>query len=167
MERRCAPATGWWGTLILASTASGRRLEAQDVAFAAETGERAGLLLDNARLVEAEHELATELQQLLPSSLTVPSSVSVAARYWPAHARLGWVATGTTSPSSRMGLAVAVGGDIVRHGPWAAATMGKLRSAFAALAPAAGPAELLHCFDAFAARTPDAQFSSACLRRSI
>jgi hypothetical protein len=152
------------GTLILASTASGRRLEAQDVAFAAELGERAGLLLDNARLVEAEHEIATELQQrLLPSSLTVPSSVSVAARYRPAHARLGvggdWYDVAELPDG---GLAIAVG-DIVGHGPRAAATMGQLRSAFAALAPAAGPAELLHRFDTFAARTPDAQFSSACL----
>lgn len=152
------------GTLILASTASGRRFEGEDVAFAAELGERAGLLLDNARLVEAEHEIATELQQrLLPSSLTVPSSVGVAARYRPAHARLGvggdWYDVAELADG---GLAIAVG-DIVGHGPRAAAAMGQLRSAFAALAPAAGPAELLHRFDAFAARTPDAEFSSVCL----
>ena len=142
------------GTLVLANTTSGRFFEVDDVAFVAQLGERAGLVLDNARLMEAEHEIARELQQrLLPSSLPVPSSVGVAARYQAAHAQLGvrgdWYDVAELADGR---LAVAVG-DIVGHGPRAAATMGQLRSAFAALAPAAvGPAELLDRLDTFCAR---------------
>jgi GAF domain-containing protein len=153
------------GRLILAHTRSGRRFDGEELAFACELGERAGLLLDNARLVEAEHEIAAELQQrLLPSSLSTPSCILVAARYRPADARLGvggdWYDV-VELPDGKLAIAV---GDVVGHGPRAAATMGQLRSAFAALAPAAeGPSEVLHRLDAFAARTPDAQFGSVCV----
>src|SRR4051794_30731913 len=44
------------GALLLGQSGSGRRFGAEDLAFAADLGERVGLILDNVRLAEAEHE---------------------------------------------------------------------------------------------------------------
>jgi PAS domain S-box-containing protein len=63
-------AIGW---LMLGQTESGRRFQAEDLAFAVDLGERIGLIVDAGRLVDAEHEIALELQRrLLPASLVAP-----------------------------------------------------------------------------------------------
>jgi anti-anti-sigma factor len=93
-----------------------------------------GQALGRARQYQAEHDLAVTLQHaLLPESLPRADGLELAVRYLPA-------ADGTAGgdfydavelPGGRLGIAV---GDIVGHGPEAAAAMGQLRSALRAYA---------------------------------
>ena len=93
-----------------------------------------------------EHEIAVRLQRsLLPDRLVAHSDVSIAARYQAAGDRLevggDWYDT-FEWPSGQVGLVV---GDVVGHDLEAAAAMGRIRAAVAALAPTLppDPAELL------------------------
>jgi serine phosphatase RsbU (regulator of sigma subunit) len=153
------------GAVLLGQVDSGRRFDSDDAAFAADLGERAGLILDNVRLTDAEHEIAAELQQrLLPAALTAPPGIALAARYRAGHARLGvggdWYEV-VGRPDGRVVIAV---GDVVGHGARAAAAMGQVRSALTAVASAAdGPHDLLCRLDDFAGRTPDTRFSTVCV----
>jgi anti-anti-sigma factor len=122
--------------------------------------------LDRARLHEAEHEVADVLQRsLLPSRLPVLPRLAAAARYTPAarHARSGgdWYDL-IPVDGTRVALVV---GDVVGHGPAAAAVMGQLRSALAAqLLDGHSPAAALERLDRFAARVAGATGSTcACL----
>jgi GAF domain-containing protein len=153
------------GAILLGQVDSGRRFGADDTAFAVDLGERVGLILDNVRLTDAEHEIAAELQQrLLPAALTAPPGTTLAARYRAGHARLAvggdWYEV-VGRPDGRVVIAV---GDIVGHGPRAAAAMGQVRSALTATASAAdGPHDLLRRLDDFASRTPDVRYSTVCV----
>jgi len=122
--------------------------------------------LDRARLHQAEHEVADVLQRsLLPARLPRLARLAGAARYTPAteHALSGgdWydmLQVGETT------VALVVG-DVVGHGPPAAAVMGQLRSVLAAqLLDGCSPASALERLDRFAARVAGSAGSTcACL----
>jgi GAF domain-containing protein len=153
------------GSLLLAHAASGRRFRRDDVAFGVDLGERIGLIVDTGRLMEAEHEIALELQQrLLPAALTAPAGTAVAARYRAGHAQLAiggdWYEV-VVKPDGRLVIAV---GDVVGHGARAAAAMGQIRSALTATAVVAeGPTDLVERLEDFAERTPDVRYSTVCV----
>jgi PAS domain S-box-containing protein len=111
-----------------------------------------------------EREIAIGLQRaLLPGRLVVPEGVSVVASYEAASAALevggDWYDI-FRLPSGRVALTV---GDVVGHGLGAAAAMGQLRTALAALAPHTGSAgELLTRLDAFVAATGTTDFATVC-----
>ena len=94
-----------------------------------------GQALGRARRYQAEHDLAATLQQaLLPESLPVADGLSMAVRYLPAAdgtAAGGDFYEAVELGGGRLGIAV---GDVIGHGPEAAAAMGQLRSALRAYA---------------------------------
>jgi anti-anti-sigma factor len=94
-----------------------------------------GQALGRARRYQAERDIAATLQQaLLPESLPRTSGLELAVRYLPAAdgtAAGGDFYDAVKLPGGRLGIAV---GDIVGHGPEAAAAMGQLRSALRAYA---------------------------------
>ncbi len=153
------------GALVLGRIDPARRAYGDaDAAFARRLAERVGALFTRARLREEEHRVALRLQQaLLPEAVLTPEGVEVAARYEAGGELLevggDWYDT-FALPGGRLGLAV---GDVVGHGLEAAAAMGRLRIALAALAAHAdGPGRLLAHLDAFAVRTHAAEFATAC-----
>ncbi|WP_380170462.1 SpoIIE family protein phosphatase [Kineococcus sp. DHX-1] len=105
-----------------------------DLGIAVDLGRRAGLLLDNARLYEEQHHIATELQRsLLPDLPEVPG-LQVAARY---HAGQDGNDVGgdfyelIDVPGD--GIAVVIG-DVAGHDVYAAAAMGHLKGLLRACA---------------------------------
>lgn len=109
--------------------------------------EQTGLALERSLLHEElvtahrrEHEIAVRLQQaLLPDRIVEHPSMSIAARYHAAGEQLevggDWYDT-FQWPSGHVGLMV---GDVVGHDLEAAAAMGRLRAAVAAVAPTLEP----------------------------
>jgi signal transduction histidine kinase/CheY-like chemotaxis protein len=92
-----------------------------------------GLRLENARLFEAEHRIASTLQHsLLPQSLPQVPGAIVASRYLPgsSEAEVGgdWYDV-ITAPNEQLFLVI---GDVVGKGVQAAAGMGQLRNALRA-----------------------------------
>jgi len=98
------------------------------VVTAAHLGRRAGLALDNVRLLLAERSAALTLQQSLLPTITEVPGLDVATAYVPSgrHAQVGgdWFDV-LPLPDGTVGLAV---GDVVGHDLRAAASMGQLRS---------------------------------------
>lgn len=135
-----------------------------DHAFFTGLAARAGVVLASARVHEEEHRVALSLQRaLLPSILEVHPAIDVAARYAAATGALevggDWYDV-FRLPDGRIGLAV---GDVVGHGLESAATMGRLRTALAALAPHAdGPGELLSHLQQFTDGPNGTGFATAC-----
>ena len=128
-------------------------------------------ITDRARAEEAlrareaeEREIAIGLQRaLLPGTLVVPGGVSVSARYEAASEALevggDWYDVFLLA-DGRVALTV---GDVVGHGLAAAAAMGQLRTALAALARYTdSPGELLTRLDAFIATTGTTDFATVC-----
>ena len=122
--------------------------------------------LDRARLHHAEHEVAEVLQRsLLPAALPDLPRLASSARYLPAatdsQAGGDWY---DLLPVGESTVALAVG-DVVGHGPSAAAVMGQLRSALAGyLLDGHPPAAALERLDRFAQRVDGAAGSTcACL----
>jgi PAS domain S-box-containing protein len=111
-----------------------------------------------------EREIAIGLQRaLLPGTLIVPAGVSVAARYEAASTTLevggDWYDVFSLA-DGRVALTV---GDVVGHGLAAAAAMGQLRTALAALARyTESPSELLGRLDTFVAITDTTDFATVC-----
>jgi PAS domain S-box-containing protein len=111
-----------------------------------------------------EREIAIGLQRaLLPRTLVAPAGVSVAARYEAASAALevggDWYDVFPLS-DGRVALTV---GDVVGHGLAAAAAMGQLRTALAALARYTdSPGELLTRLDRFVGTTGTTDFATVC-----
>ena len=121
------------GALTLIAAESGHRYSEDDLALAEELARRAALAIDNATLYRREHDAALALQRaLLPSELSAPPPVEVAARYLPAGPGLevggDWYDVVETEDGS---LAVVVG-DVAGRGIQAAAVMGRLRTALRA-----------------------------------
>ena len=118
--------------------------------------------LDRARLHAVEHEVAEVLQRsLLPRELPLLTRLAAASRYLAGNADTqaggDWY---DLIPVDDHRVAVAVG-DVVGHGPAAAAVMGQLRSSLASyLLDGHGPAAALERLDRFAARIPGAQGST-------
>ena len=128
-------------------------------------------ITDRTRVEEAlrekeaeEREIAIGLQRaLLPGTLIVPAGVSVAARYEAASTTLevggDWYDVFSLA-DGRVALTV---GDVVGHGLAAAAAMGQLRTALAALARyTESPSELLGRLDTFVATTDTTDFATVC-----
>ena len=117
------------------------------------------------RALEAEErEIAIGLQRaLLPARLIDHPDIAMAALYEAGSDALvvggDWY-DAFELPDGRIALTV---GDIVGHGLTAAAAMGQVRTALAALAShAAGPGELLERLDDFLARSGTTDFATVC-----
>lgn len=136
-----------------------------ELALVEQVAARASVLLANARIHEAEHQIALRLQRaLLPDRLLESASIAIAARYEAGSAGLevggDWYDSFELS-DGRVGLVV---GDVVGHGLDAAAAMGRMRTALAALAPHAdNPGHLLSRLDEFANGPNGTEFATACV----
>lgn len=121
----------------------GRRFTTDDLAFGAQLAQRVSLALDNARLYESEHEIATTLQQaLLPPRLPAPPGVEVGVRYRPAGT--GVMVGGDFYDVFRGAEGwVAVVGDVRGKGPRAAAVTALVRHTLRARAATDGVAVAL------------------------
>jgi hypothetical protein len=119
-------------------------VEPEDERLLATMTDLCAQALERARLYESEHRIALRLQRaLLPDRVVQHPSVTIAARYEASSDTMevggDWYDT-FELPDGRIGVAV---GDVVGHGIEAAASMGRLRSAFAAFAAAGlGEAQL-------------------------
>lgn len=146
------------GYLVLERFAPRPPFEPNDVLLISLIAGRTALALDSAQLYERQRDVATTLQHaLLPGDLPQIPGVTASARYFPGSATLDvggdWYDV-LHLPGRRVGIVL---GDVVGRGVAAAAAMGQLRSAVAALAPhSADPAEVLQRLDAFAASVPGA-----------
>ncbi len=151
------------GALLLGYAASGRHYGADDAEFLQSLAAKAALAVENARLHRTAHRVAETLQRsLLPAALPVLDRLGLAVRYLPAAegTRAGgdWYDVLDLDPHT---VAVVVG-DVVGHGPAAAAVMGQLRSALTAyLLQDHSPARALGWLTRFARRVPDAPASTA------
>ncbi|WP_243740455.1 SpoIIE family protein phosphatase [Streptomyces sp. 8K308] len=144
-----------------------------DLLLAEEIAARAAVCVDNARRYTHEHRTALTLQRsMLPRRLPRLAAVDVATRYLPAGGQAGvggdWYDVIQLS-GARVALVV---GDVVGHGLYATATMGRLRSAVRTLADIdLPPDELLTHLDDVMIRlrseteqdSPGAGFSATCL----
>ena len=113
-----------------------------------------------------ERETALSLQRaLLPPRPLRSAHVETATRYVAGSAQLevggDWY-DGFALDDGRIGFTM---GDVIGHGLPAAAAMGQLRTALAALAPHFAPAALLEHLDAFLARTGVTDFATVCYAR--
>ena len=118
--------------------------DAGAVVTAAHLGRRAGLALDNVRLLLAERSAALTLQQSLLPTITDVPGLDVATAYVPSgrRAQVGgdWFDV-LPLPDGTVGLAV---GDVVGHDLRAAAAMGELRGVLRSYAwEGLGPAEVV------------------------
>ena len=114
-------------------------------ATAAGLGAQAGTAIVNALTLMRHRSIADALQRgLLAAEPPMPSGLEVAGRCLPGRGSASSAATGTTSSrldGDRTGLVV---GDVMGHGPEAAAVMAQLRAAAHALADLdLEPADLL------------------------
>jgi anti-sigma regulatory factor (Ser/Thr protein kinase) len=126
--------------VILGTATFGRRKDTDpftsaDLSLADELGAVAAVHVDNARRYHRERLAALTLQHnLLPHGLPSQSALDVASRYLPADTETGvggdWF---DQIPLSGARVALVVG-DVVGHGVYAAATMGRLRAAVQTLA---------------------------------
>ncbi|PRY14589.1 PP2C family protein-serine/threonine phosphatase [Kineococcus rhizosphaerae] len=105
-----------------------------DLGIAVDLGRRAGLLLDNARLYEEQHLIASALQRSLLPDLPQVAGLTVAARY---HAGADGSDVGgdfyelIDGPGDGVALAI---GDVMGHDVYAAAAMGHLKGLLRACA---------------------------------
>lgn len=136
-----------------------------DVEFATDVAQRAGIVLAGARLREEEHRIALRLQEaLLPDQLVSTPETTITALYRAGSDRLevggDWYDS-FSWPGGHVGVIV---GDVVGHGLDAAAAMGRLRSAVAALAPVTGPdpAGILAALDHIARGSNGSDYVTAC-----
>jgi serine phosphatase RsbU (regulator of sigma subunit) len=128
---------------------AGSTFEDEDLATAQDVADRAGLALDNARLYNAQQQLAEGLQRSLLTDPPQPDHGEIAVRYLPAAeaARVGgdWY-DAFLQPGGSTTLVI---GDVVGHDTEAAAAMGQLRGLLRGIATYsdAGPAEVLRGLD--------------------
>jgi hypothetical protein len=132
-----------------------------DIAAAGELASRAGVCIDNARLYDRERRTAFALQRgLLPGEPRVPAGLEAAHRYLLVGASVvggDWHDIAAL-PGGRAALIV---GDVMGHGPEAAAVMVQLRTAAHTLADLdLPPEEILRRLDQMAAGMPGAPFAT-------
>ncbi len=112
-----------------------RRFDAYDMEMGMEFASRTAVFFDNAGRYKREHATALMLQRsMLPTGLSMPSSVEVKHRYLPGSQLVevggDWYES-IKLPGARVALVV---GDVAGHGVRAAVTMGRLRTAIQTLA---------------------------------
>ena len=143
----------------------------EEVALIEEVAQRTRDAIERARteqqlrlLHEEEHRVSLGLQRaLLPAAVLQHPGVAIAARYEARSQLLEVGGDWYDSFALPSGLVVIAAGDVVGHGLEAAATMGKLRVAAAALARHAdGPGQLLSQLDEFTSGSDGAEFATAC-----
>lgn len=150
------------GAIGLSFPPDGSRMGPSQRAIILTVAGQCAQALDRARLHAVEHEVADILQRsLLPRELPRLARLAAAPRYLPGSADTqaggDWY---DLIPVDDHRVALAVG-DVVGHGPAAAAVMGQLRSSLASyLLDGHGPAAALERLDRFAARIPGAQGST-------
>jgi serine phosphatase RsbU (regulator of sigma subunit) len=132
-----------------------------DIAAAGELASRAAACIDNARMYHRERRTALALQRgLLPGEPRVPAGLEVARRYLPVGASVvggDWHDI-VALPGGRAAVIV---GDVMGHGPEAAAVMVQLRTAAHVLAGLdLPPAEVLRRLDQMAAAMPAGAFAT-------
>ncbi len=140
------------GCAVFARTTASPAFNPGDVALAGELASRAAVCIDNARLYDRERRTALALQRgLLPSQPSVPSGIEVAHLYFPVGDNVvggDWHDI-VPLPGGRAALIV---GDVMGHGPEAAAVMVQLRTAAHTLADLdLPPQQVLVRLDAMAA----------------
>lgn len=152
-------------SLVLRSSDPERRAFTRaDLRLARRIADRVGVVFARARVRDEQRRIASRLQQeLLPDEVLRAPGVEVAARYAAASGVLEVGGDWYDTLALRDGcLALAVG-DVVGHGLEAAASMGRLRTALAALAPhATGPGQMLTWLDAYATGVNGTRFATAC-----
>jgi PAS domain S-box-containing protein len=142
--------------------ARARSFDADFLRLADAIVSQAALALERAHLFEAEQRIALGLQRsLLPSRLPQAAGARVTVRYQAGAEQLevggDWYEV-IALPTGRVGLVV---GDVVGRGVRAAAAMGQLRSAVAALSLVTkGPGDLLERLETFASQTDGAEFAT-------
>jgi GAF domain-containing protein len=132
-----------------------------DTELASGLADRAASCLDNARRYGQERRTALALQRgLLPARPQVPPGLQVAHRYRPVGANMVGGDWYDIVPVSG-GRAVLIVGDVMGHGPEAAAVMVQLRTAAHTLADLElPPAAVLRRLDRLAASLPGAPFAT-------
>ncbi len=149
------------GCVTFARMAGAPGFAPADVMAAGDLASHTAVCVDNARLYHRERRTAFALQQgLLPGEPEVPATVEVASRYLPVGVSVvggDWhdiVAT----PG---GAAALIVGDVMGHGPEAAAVMVQLRTAAHTLADLGlPPGALLHKLDQLAAAMPGPPYAT-------
>jgi serine phosphatase RsbU (regulator of sigma subunit)/anti-sigma regulatory factor (Ser/Thr protein kinase)/CHASE1-domain containing sensor protein len=145
------------GVLVLLFRES-QQFPDDDRAFMVAVSRQIAQALERSRLSDAEHQLAVSLQEgLLPRHLPELPGIEVATRYRPSLERVNlggdWY-DAIELPEGRLGVAV---GDVVGHGPQAAAVMGQMRSALRAFAMEHEPPEdVVEALSRFAEGIPEA-----------
>jgi serine/threonine-protein kinase RsbW len=149
-------------SVLVMAREAGTPFTAADVALAGEIVVRLAAALDRSRLYDHEHEVSTRLQSSLVSGQdSPPPSVGVSQHYLPGHDRLhvggDWTDI-VVLDERRIALTV---GDVVGRGIDAAAAMGRLRSALAAiLLVSQAPGEAIDRLEVFAARVAGADYAT-------
>jgi serine phosphatase RsbU (regulator of sigma subunit) len=149
------------GCVTLARAAGSPGFGPGDIAAAGELAARAAVCIDNARLYDRERRTAFALQRgLLPAEPAVPAGLEVACRCLPVGAS---VVGGDWHDIVALprGRAAVIVGDVMGHGPEAAAVMVQLRTAAHTLAGLdLPPGEVLRRLDQMAAAMPAAVFAT-------
>jgi len=145
----------------LGRTAASTPFTSDELPHAAELANHAAVRIDNALLFHRERRTARALQQgLLPRTLAAPPGPEIASRY---------LAVGTNVVGGDWhdvivlpsGHTVIVVGDVMGHGPEAAAAMGQLRTAAHVLADLElPPGELLRRLDRMVGAITTAPFAT-------
>ncbi len=116
------------GSLTVVSAGSGRIFEERDLALAQELANRAGLVIENTRLLAERTRTARALQAaLLPPVLPVVDGIDVAARYRAAGEAVEVGGDFYDIFAAADGTWTAIVGDVCGTGPAAAAAAGIVR----------------------------------------
>lgn len=128
------------GALLVGISDPDRRpYDVDDLEFIADIGARAGVLLGNSQVMEAEHSIANRLQDaLLPVRLLQHPQIVLHTTYRAGGDQLRVGGDWYDAFQLPNGLITFVVGDVVGRGIDAAAFMGRLSNGLAALAPNAG-----------------------------
>ncbi len=151
------------GALLVGLSEPDRRpYTPDDLDFVAEIGARAGVLLGNAQVMEAEHHIASQLQDaLLPVRLLQHPRITLHTTYRAGGDQLRVGGDWYDAFELPSGLITFVVGDVVGRGIDAAAFMGRLSNGLAALAPnARSTAELLTELARFSANYAGPDFAT-------